>query len=416
MNRGLRINKQYLIFLLLFYFFISKNWLEQYWSFIGYGDELVALLAIPIFIIKLYKNHFLLKIHGGGYGKCIAIFIISGLLGNAVYQYQSFFKVAVPDAFLCLKFWLTLYVGKNVLSRFSIKRYAKKIYNHVRFVTAIYVICYFFDLKFHLFKASIRYGMRCTQLMYSHSTVFVACCVFLIGILLAVSNYNNDWKKCLGVLLFLMCTTLRSKAWGIAIAIVLICYFTFYRRKKITIKTLLLFVPLVVTLAWNQIYYYFFSSIQGDSARYQLLINSFKVIKDHFPIGSGFGTYASYYSGKYYSPIYSSYGLTGIYGLTRDNTSFISDSFWPMVFAQTGLIGTVAFGCALLRLFKQIQKIRITSMAFYASAISVLSYLLIASTAESAFVHPVAIPIALWLGVIMNQDTFDVEGGNHPNG
>ena len=65
MNRGLRINKQYLIFLLLFYFFISKNWLEQYWSFIGYGDELVALLSIPIFIIKLYKNHFLLKIHGG---------------------------------------------------------------------------------------------------------------------------------------------------------------------------------------------------------------------------------------------------------------------------------------------------------------------------------------------------------------
>lgn len=113
-------------------------------------------------------------------------------------------------------------------------------------------------------------------------------------------------------------------------------------KKKITIKTLLLFVPLVVTLAWNQIYYYFFSSVQGDSARYQLLINSFKVIKDHFPIGSGFGTYASYYSGKYYSPIYSSYGLTGIYGLTRDNTSFISDSFWPMVFAQTGLIGTVA--------------------------------------------------------------------------
>lgn len=39
----------------------------------------------------------------------------------------------------------------------------------------------------------------------------------------------------------------KYKPWGIAIAIVLICYFTFYRKKKITIKTLLLFVPLVVT-------------------------------------------------------------------------------------------------------------------------------------------------------------------------
>ena len=65
MNRGLRINKQYLIFLLLFYFFISKNWLEQYWSFIGYGDELVALLAIPTIIINLTKNHFPFKIRGG---------------------------------------------------------------------------------------------------------------------------------------------------------------------------------------------------------------------------------------------------------------------------------------------------------------------------------------------------------------
>lgn len=169
------------------------------------------------------------------------------------------------------------------MSRFSIRRYAKKIYNHVRFVTAVYVICYFFDLKFHLFKASIRYGMRCTQLMYSHSTVFVACCVFLIGILLAVSNYNNDWKKCLGILLFLMCTTLRSKAWGIAIAIVLICYFTFYRKKKITIKTLLLFVPLVVTLAWNQIYYYFFSSVQGGLRKISIVDQFFQSNKRPFP-------------------------------------------------------------------------------------------------------------------------------------
>ena len=411
MNQGLRINKQYLIFLMLFYFFIAKDWLEQYWSVVGYGDEIIALLAIPIFVIKLCRNQFLVKIYRGGYGKCVAVFIISGLLGNLVYQYQSFFKVAVPDMFLCMKFWLALYVGKNVLSKLSLKIYAKKIYSHVRFVTTIYAILYIADLRLHLFKASIRYGVRCTQLMYSHSTVFVACCVFLIGILLAVSEYNTGWKKCLGVLLFLMCTTLRSKAWGISIAIVLICYFVFYRKKKITIKTLLLFVPLVVALAWDQIYYYFFSSIQGDSARYQLLINSFEIMKDHFPIGSGFGTYASYYSGKYYSPLYSAYGLTGIHGLTRDNTAFMSDSFWPMVIGQTGLIGVVAFSCALLRLLRQIQKVRITSTSFYASALSVLSYLLIASTAESAFVHPLAMLIAIWIGVIMNQNKFDIEGG-----
>lgn len=410
MNQKLRINKEYLIFLMLFYFFLARDWLEQYWSVVAYGDELIALLAIPISLIKLSRNQFLVKIHRGGYGKYVAIFIISGLLGSIVYQYQSFFKVAVPDMFLCMKFWLAIYVGKSVLSKLSIKIYAKKIYSHVRFVTAIYAILYVADLGLHLFKATIRYGMRSTQLMYRHPTVFVACCVFLIGILLAVSEYNTGWKKCLGVLLLLMCTTLRSKAWAAAIVIVLICYFVFYRKKKITIKTFLLFVPLVVVLAWDQIYFYFFSSIQGDSARYQLLIHSFEVMKDHFPIGSGFGTYASGYSGEYYSSLYSAYGLSGVHGLTKENTAFVTDSFWPMVIGQTGLIGTVAFGWALLSLFRQIQKVRITSAAFYVSALSMLSYVLIASTSESSFVHPLAMPLAIWIGVIMNQSNFDVEG------
>ena len=66
MNQGLRINKQYLIFLMLFYFFIAKDWLEQYWSVVGYGDEIIALLAIPIFVIKLCRNQFLVKIYRGG--------------------------------------------------------------------------------------------------------------------------------------------------------------------------------------------------------------------------------------------------------------------------------------------------------------------------------------------------------------
>ncbi len=66
MNQELRINKQYLIFLMLFYFFIAKDWLEQYWSFIGYGDEIIALLAIPIFLIKLCRNQFVVKAYRGG--------------------------------------------------------------------------------------------------------------------------------------------------------------------------------------------------------------------------------------------------------------------------------------------------------------------------------------------------------------
>ena len=402
MNRRFTINKQYLQFMVLFYFLIFENWLEQYWSFVGYGDEIIALLAIPIFIVKLVKSNFVIK-ETNGYARYIIVFCASGLLGSLFYKYQRFVEVAMPDMFLCLKFWFAIYVGKNILPGFSIAKYAKKIYKHIIFIISIYIICCLCDLTFHVFKASIRYGIRSTQLMYSQPTVLVACCVFLIGLLLAVSEYNPGWKKWLGVLLFLVCSTLRIKAWGAVIAIVLICYFVLYRKKKITLKMLLLFIPVLVALAWNQIYYYFFSAIQEDSARYQLLVKSIEIMKDHFPIGAGFGTYASYYSGKYYSPLYFSYGLSGVHGLQIYNKSFMTDSFWPMVLGETGFIGAIAFACTLLKLFRQIQTVRITSKAFYASAVCMLSYLLISSMAESAFVNPVAIPLATLIGITLNQ-------------
>lgn len=405
-------NLQYLIFVCLFYFYIMRDWLERKIPAAGYGDEVIALLAIPIFFYELKKNRFDLVIRREGYGKYIVLFLLTGFLGNAAYRYQNLVETALPDMFLCIKFWLTLYVGRHLFSQMPLEEYAPKIYNHIKLVALTYCGCYLLDLRFHIFWASLRYGMRSTQLMYSHSTVFAACCIFLIVVLLSLTDYIAGWEKWLLILLFLMCTTLRSKAWGAAIAILLICYFVFYREKKVRIRTLLLFVPLIVAVAWEQIEFYFFSSIQGDSARYQLLIKSLEIAKDHFPLGAGFGTFGSYYSGRVYSPLYFIYGLTMVHGLTVRDTSFMSDSFWPMVIGQTGFIGTLAFALAIMGLFREIQKVRINSPALYASALSGLSYLLIISVAESAFVHPVAAPIAMWMGYVLNPNVDIGDGYN----
>lgn len=282
-------------------------------------------------------------------------------------------------------------------------RYGKKLYFHVRLITIAYAVLVLVDNLEKIFPTSVRYGLRSTQLMYSHPTVFVACCVLLSMILLAVKDYARNYKVWLVAQLILMCTTLRSKAFAAAVAIVLICYFVFYRKKKFSFRTLLLFIPLAIALGWEQIEYYFFSSIQFDSARYQLLIVSIEIAKDHFPLGSGFGTFASYYSGLSYSPLYRIYGLTNVNGLRQGATSFVSDSFWPMVIGQTGFIGAVTFVLAIVMLFKAIQRIRKTSLAYYASALCGICYLLISSVAESAFVHPLAVPIAMMIGFMLSQ-------------
>jgi hypothetical protein len=59
-------NGTYYLFVLILYSFILKPWAEQYFPFIGYLDEVVALLAVPFFVMNLKKNRFVLKVNRGG--------------------------------------------------------------------------------------------------------------------------------------------------------------------------------------------------------------------------------------------------------------------------------------------------------------------------------------------------------------
>ena len=60
-----RINKSYGLFIIIFYLFLMKDWLENKIAFLGYFDEIIALLAVPLFIRELLKNQYVLKIRGG---------------------------------------------------------------------------------------------------------------------------------------------------------------------------------------------------------------------------------------------------------------------------------------------------------------------------------------------------------------
>ena len=395
----------YWLFIFCFYFFVFKDPIEHIIPAISYSDELITLMAFPIFLIKLKRYHYKIRIGKWkiAYGRFVILFFILGLFASVIYKFQDFVKIALPDSFLCIKFWLAIYVGKNIFEGLSLAYYGERIYRHIKIISCIYLILFVLDQLLHIFPTNLRYGMRSTQLMYSQPTAFVACNVFIIMVLLSIKDTVRGSMKWLLILLFLTCSTLRSKAFGAVIAILMIYYFAFYRKKKVEIKTFIIFLPLIVAIAWDQIEYYFFSPIQSDSARYQLLVKAIDIAKDFFPFGTGFGTYASYYSGAYYSPVYALYDLTNINGLRPENTSFVSDSFWPMILGQTGVFGLASYCIALILLFMAIQKLRGVRLTYYAAALSGFCYLLISSMAESAFVHPIAVPIGVLIGVLINQ-------------
>jgi len=78
---------------------------------------------------------------------------------------------------------------------------------------------------------------------------------------------------------------------------------------------------------------------QQSTARVALYTTSVAIARDHFPLGVGPGRYGSGVSRDPYSPVYAQYGLDQIDGLSPDDSAFVSDTFWPRVLGETGVIG-----------------------------------------------------------------------------
>lgn len=131
----------------------------------------------------------------------------------------------------------------------------------------------------------------------------------------------------------------------------------FFYGKNINLSRLIVTLPLF-TILFGGLYFFTpigmliqsqfeaylgIDSYQGQ-ARSVLTLQSFEIAKDFFPLGSGAGTYAStpsYVLG--YSEVYYRYGLNLIWGANLENSTFLTDVFWPKVLAQSGFFGMAAF-------------------------------------------------------------------------
>jgi hypothetical protein len=79
----------------------------------------------------------------------------------------------------------------------------------------------------------------------------------------------------------------------------------------------------------------------SPDARTALYTTSLLIARDDFPFGAGLGRYGSGVSRDPYSPVYRRYGLDTIDGLSPQHSSFVSDTFWPRILGETGVVGLV---------------------------------------------------------------------------
>jgi hypothetical protein len=133
--------------------------------------------------------------------------------------------------------------------------------------------------------------------------------------------------------------------------------------------------------------------------RTALYAGSIAIARDKFPLGVGIGRYGSHMSREEYSPVYREYGLHKVMGLRHRRPIAVTDTFWPMVLGESGVIGLL--GCAAFFAFvvRDLWRAALPLgpplvRIFTLGALMVFVEALVRSAAAPVFVAP---PIAYWV-------------------
>lgn len=385
-----------IIWMLLFVF---QSLLSDFSPVFSYIDEAPLILFAFLIFAKVVKTGKLsFNRESRKYVTALALFVLVGLAGNVIYRYQPTNLVLI-DLITNLKFFgaiafFSMWMGESTLK-------ARRIPNMAKVLTVVLTVFFLIDRVVNIFPADYRYGIKSAVLFYDHPTYLAGICAFLIAIM---TIYGPEkFKPYIFLDLVIMVFTLRSKAVVSAIVYVMLYVIIKKLHAKLKIWQIIVVGIIGVVCAWSQIYFYFIN-LGGQSARSVMLLTSFLIMKDYFPIGTGFATYASHSAAVNYSPVYSKYGFELIYELRNSTVgTFFDDQFWPIILGQTGVIGTACYIYILFYFFRKIQMQFKLDMNKYMAGLFVYIYLLISSTAEPAFNNSVAIPLAMVIAMVIRR-------------
>lgn len=384
----------FLIFNIIFLFVIYHG--RSQLPFISYVDEFLGVLGFIMIFYVFYKKGFTKK--------DFWVFILCSII-NCFYIFYSIYNSLQPittiltDFVACSKFFFAIYLFSSIFKGKLNKDSFIWVVNEAKIITVIYILLTLAFYFFGIFPIKdYRYGLPVLCLFYPTITVFASSLIFLLLLIYAFVEKKRKYIY-LTLLSLMLVLTLRSKA--ITFIIAFWSYLIYIKLNSKVYKNMIIVIGalLAIYLCFDQFIFYFVTL--EDSARSQLYSTSFIIAKDYFPFGTGFGSFASASSANPYSPIYYYYGLSSVYGLTPDHSSFISDSFWPMILGQFGYFGLIFYVFILCFVVRKIMKF--SDYKFKNLSLLCFLYLFIDSLVESSFVHPISILFAFLIGISFSQ-------------
>ncbi len=385
-------------FVFILYLYIFRNILNIVIPFFGYADELLAVTGIIYFLLSKHRNMFRKEnriIIAG-----LLLYVLAGIFSYVFHRFQPFWSITLPDLLLDVKFWIWFYIGYKFTNK-SFDQLISKLEPHAKLLICILFTFSVADAGLHIFNemSDIKMGMRAVGL-WDGPAALASSAFTLLAII--ISKKGSKWVSPYVIFALAVITmTLRYKSLAVVAAYIVFLLYRANKLKKVKIYHIMILGILAVFIARNQLITYFYT--RDVNARSVLWIKSFSLAFQYFPFGAGPGTFASYYSRVLYSPLYSMLKIQNIYGLSRSYTAFVSDTFWPTVIGQFGVLGFVGYAMAIYWLYKRVMKYsRVEPNRFFVG-MYLLVYMMITSVAESAFLHWNAVMIAILLGMVVRD-------------
>lgn len=401
---------------IFFLFIILIGTVDYRIAGLNYWDEalVVVVLLYYIFVrkkISIKKNQLKIWLF-------LMIFVIDGLISNALHtDYQNITIAILKDIVAAIKFpilMLLLMHDRSSNIQKKVTDSAAKISKAIIYtMTVVAVVGYFFEIG--VYQDEVRF-VKCYKFFFSHPTFFVSSLIMMISVLMADGIKKNKKELILtSVLLFL---SGRTKAYiMIAVLVVAIIIKPSVLRKafanlsgKLKIKKRYLIVGIVVisliayVIGKDKVMVYMSWGL--TAARPALYIVGFYLMRDCFPFGSGFGTFASSISGQYYSNVYGKYNISNVNGLIRGETNYIADTFPPYIYGQFGILGAVMY----VLLIVQFIKVQIREIKVYDKIIGFFFlwlYALVACSAEAFLTNASGAQLAVILAIYIGKDYTD---------
>lgn len=399
-----KLIEQYLI-TGIYILFLLQDPLAGYWgiSIFAQFDELLAIVSIFAIFVQWARMHFRLT-YRKSLIRAISAFLslaLIGALSNLATQYQSL-PYIILDVLTCSKMYVGLICACSLFPHGLTEKTKKSLSN----ITAFF-ICAYFVLAVHDFFLpplfSVLYdgglgGLKCIALAYSNVTYLASYGIVLFSVLFLTRKYQNHFVLLALLSSITVCLTFRSKAMGF-LCCAWMLYLTLRKgNAKQTGNKLILAAPFVLAgmllIAWDKISLYFFTE-NHYSPRDILLNIAMDLAREHFPLGTGFGTFCSAASLSNISPIYGKYGynyFTAVY-----------DMFWGCLIGQFGALGTICFVLSIIFIGFAIWKKQNKSKEAFFCGLFLFLYLCIASLGECSFFSPYSIGYGFLIGISIQE-------------